>query len=201
MNDTINFLLAGVGGQGTILAADVLVSVGLAAGYQAKQAEVHGMSQRGGSVTSFVRWGRAVYSPLVGAGEVDVYLAFEKAEALRSLGQLRPGALAVINLQAIAPVTVTSGGQAYPDDDRLRTTVAQVTDKAVYVDGERIAGALGNVKAANVVLLGALSALIERVGLAPELTSQAWLSVIVERVPAKFVELNRRAFQAGREAV
>jgi indolepyruvate ferredoxin oxidoreductase beta subunit len=197
----LNFLLAGVGGQGTILASDVLVNVGLTAGYQAKQAEVHGMSQRGGSVTSFVRWGQAVYSPLVGAGEVDVYLAFEKAEALRNLFQLRAGALAVINMQAIKPVTVTSGGQAYPDDDRLRATVAQVTDKAVYVNGEQIAAALGNVKAANVVLLGALCALIERAGLAPELTTEVWLKVIVERVPAKFVELNMQAFQAGREAV
>ena len=179
----------------------MLVNVGLAAGYQAKQAEVHGMSQRGGSVTSFVRWGQVVYSPLVGAGEVDVYLAFEKAEALRNLGQLRRGALAVINLQAIEPVTVTSGGQPYPDDDRLRATVAQVTDKAIYVDGEQIAGALGNAKAANVVLLGALSTLIEREGLAPELTPEDWLKVIIERVPAKFVEVNRRAFQAGRGTV
>ncbi len=201
MQSILNFLLAGVGGQGTILASDVLVNVGLAAGYQAKQAEVHGMSQRGGSVTSFVRWGKVVYSPLVGAGEVDVYLAFEKAEALRNLGQLRPGALAVINMQAIKPVTVTSGGQLYPDDDRLRQTVAQVTDRAVYVDGEQIAGALGNVKAANVVLLGALSALIDRSGLASELTTEDWLKVIVERVPTKYVALNRFAFQAGREAV
>ncbi len=201
MTDTINFLLAGVGGQGTILAADVLVNVGMAAGYQAKQAEVHGMSQRGGSVTSFVRWGKVVYSPLVGAGEVDVYLAFEKAEALRYLNQLRPGALAVVNMQAILPVTVTSGGQPYPDDERLRAALAQVTDKAVYVDGERIAEELGNVRAANVVLLGALSKLIEREGLAPGLTPETWLKVIEERVPAKYVELNRKAFQAGREAV
>jgi indolepyruvate ferredoxin oxidoreductase beta subunit len=201
MSNTINFLLAGVGGQGTILASDVLVNVGLAAGYQAKQAEVHGMSQRGGSVTSFVRWGEAVYSPLVGAGEVDVYLAFEKAEALRNLGQLRSGALAVVNLQEIRPVTVTSGGQPYPDDDRLRAKIAEVTEQAVYVDGERIATELGNGRAANVVLLGALSALIERSGLAPELKPDNWLAVIVERVPAKYVELNRRAFQAGREVV
>lgn len=201
MTTQINFLLAGVGGQGTILAADVLVNVGLAAGFQAKQAEVHGMSQRGGSVTSFVRWGEVVYSPLVGAGEVDVYLAFEKAEALRHLNQLRPGALAVINMQAILPVTVTSGGQPYPGDDRLRAAIAQVTDKAVYVDGERIAEELGNVRAANVVLLGALSRLIEREGLAPGLTPEAWLRVIEERVPARYVELNRKAFQAGREAV
>jgi indolepyruvate ferredoxin oxidoreductase beta subunit len=201
MTNTLNFLLAGVGGQGTILAADVLVNVGLAAGYQAKQAEVHGMSQRGGSVTSFVRWGQAVFSPLVGAGEVDVYLAFEKAEALRNLGQLRRGALAVINQQAIKPVTVTSGGQPYPDDDRLRAKVAEVTDRAVYVDGERIATERGNARAANVVLLGALSALIEHAGLAPELTPEVWLKVIETRVPAKYVELNRQAFAAGRAVV
>ncbi|MGQ9489211.1 MAG: 2-oxoacid:acceptor oxidoreductase family protein [Anaerolineae bacterium] len=104
-------------------------------------------------------------------------------------------------MQAILPVTVTSGGQPYPDDDRLRSAIAQVTDKAVYVDGERIAEELGNVRAANVVLLGALSKLIEREGLAPTLTPDDWLRVIVERVPAKYVELNCRAFQAGRAAV
>ena len=201
MREIINFLLAGVGGQGTILASDVLVNVGLAAGYQAKQAEVHGMSQRGGSVTSFVRWGRVVYSPLVGAGEVDVFLAFEKAEALRNLNQLRPGALALVNLAAIEPVTVTSGGQTYPDDATMHEKIALVTNKAVYVDGEAIASGLGNIRAANVVLLGALSALMERDGLTgSELSPEAWLGVIMARVPAKYAELNRQAFNAGRLA-
>jgi indolepyruvate ferredoxin oxidoreductase beta subunit len=200
MKDTINFLLAGVGGQGTILASDVLVNVGLATGYQAKQAEVHGMSQRGGSVTSFVRWGQAVYSPLVGAGEVDVFLAFEKAEALRNLRQLRKGALALINLAAIEPVTVTSGGQPYPDDATLHQKVLEVTKQVVYVDGEAIAQGLGNIRAANVVLLGALSALMEREGLGNgKLTADTWLKVIIGRVPPKYVELNREAFNRGRE--
>ena len=202
MRDTINFLLAGVGGQGTILASDVLVNVGLAAGYQAKQAEVHGMSQRGGSVTSFVRWGRVVYSPLVGGGEVDVFLAFEKAEALRNLNQLRKGALALVNLATIEPITVTSGGQPYPDDDTMRQKIAEVTKEVFYVDGEATAQGLGNVRAANVVLLGALSALMEREGLTgAELSAGAWLNVIIQRVPPKYVELNRQAFNAGREAV
>jgi indolepyruvate ferredoxin oxidoreductase, beta subunit len=202
MRDSTNFLLAGVGGQGTILASDVLVNVGLAAGYQAKQAEVHGMSQRGGSVTSFVRWGRSVYSPLVGGGEVDVFLAFEKVEALRSLNQLRLGALALINLAAIEPVTVTSGGQAYPDDASMREKVAQVTKNVFYLDGEATASELGNIKAANVVLLGALSVLMEREGLTGhELSADSWLTVISGRVPPKFVELNRQAFNAGRKAV
>jgi indolepyruvate ferredoxin oxidoreductase beta subunit len=202
MKDTINFLLAGVGGQGTILASDVLVNVGLEAGYQAKQAEVHGMSQRGGSVTSFVRWGKTVYSPLVGAGEVDVLLAFEKAEALRNLRQLREEALALVNLAAIEPVTVTSGGQPYPEDATLHQKFSEVTSQVIYVDGESIALELGNIKAANVVLLGALSALMERQGLSgSELNTNMWLKVIIERVPKKFVDLNRKAFLAGREAV
>jgi indolepyruvate ferredoxin oxidoreductase beta subunit len=202
MRDSTNFLLAGVGGQGTILASDVLVNVGLAAGYQAKQAEVHGMSQRGGSVTSFVRWGRVVYSPLVGGGEVDVLLAFEKVEALRNLNQLRPGALALINLAAIEPVTVTSGGQVYPDDDTIRGKIAQVTKKVIYLDGEAVASELGNIRAANVVLLGTLSALMEREGLTgAELSADIWLTVITGRVPPKYVELNRQAFNAGRKIV
>jgi indolepyruvate ferredoxin oxidoreductase, beta subunit len=202
MRDSTNFLLAGVGGQGTILASDVLVNVGLAAGYQAKQAEVHGMSQRGGSVTSFVRWGRRVYSPLVGGGEVDVFLAFEKVEALRNLNQLRPDALALINLAAIEPVTVTSGGQTYPDDETMQAKITLVTKNVIYLDGEAVASKLGNIKAANVVLLGALSALMEQAGLTgSELSADIWLSVITGRVPPKFVELNRLAFNVGRKAV
>lgn len=205
MNATLNFLLAGVGGQGIILASDVLVNIGQAAGFQAKQAEVHGMSQRGGSVTSFVRWGQTVYSPLVGAGEVDAFLAFEKVEALRYAGQLRQGALALVNMEAIEPVTVTSGGQVYPTDDHLRLVMAQVTPFTSYLDAATIANDLGNPRTANVVLLGALSALLERwenpvlPGL--HLSPETWLDVIIARVPAKYADLNRRAFLAGRESV
>jgi indolepyruvate ferredoxin oxidoreductase beta subunit len=202
MKEPINFLLAGVGGQGTILASDVLVNVGLAAGFQAKQAEVHGMSQRGGSVTSHVRWGKVVYSPLIGAGEADVLLAFEKLEALRSLKAMRPGALVLVNMQVIEPLTAISGDQAYPDDESVRAAFARLTPNVEYINGEEIAGLLGNLKVGNVVLLGALSALLERGGQAAVgLTPEVWLKVITERVPAKHVELNRKAFQAGREAV
>jgi indolepyruvate ferredoxin oxidoreductase beta subunit len=202
VKDTLNFLLCGVGGQGTLLASDVLVNVGLAAGYQAKQAEVHGMSQRGGSVSSHVRWGRVVYSPLIGFGEVDVLLAFEKLEALRNLTSLRRGALALINTHTIVPLTVISGDQVYPGEDVLRDTFAKVTPRAEYINGEDIAETLGNLRVANVVLLGALSALLERDALAgPQLTAETWLKVITERVPPKHVELNRQAFRAGRDAL
>jgi indolepyruvate ferredoxin oxidoreductase, beta subunit len=202
MKDRLNFLLAGVGGQGTILASDVLVNVGLTAGYQAKQAEVHGMSQRGGSVTSFVRWGKVVFSPLVGAGEVDVLLSFEKLEALRTLNQLRSDAVVLINNQVIEPLTVISGDQKYPSDEVIKEAFAKVSSQVEFIDGEEIAKSLGNSRVANVVLLGALSALLERDGVAgSELTSESWLTIITDRVPKKHVELNHNAFQAGRNAI
>ena len=115
----INFLLAGVGGQGTILASDVLASVGLRAGYDVKKSEVHGMAQRGGSVTTSIRWGDKVYSPLIGPGEADFFVSFEKLEALRHIGKLRPGGVVLVNDYAIPPLSVSSGSDQYPDDERL----------------------------------------------------------------------------------
>lgn len=202
MKEPLNFMLAGVGGQGIILASDVLVNAGLAAGYNAKQAEIHGMSQRGGSVTSYVRWGKEVYSPLVGAGEVDVLLAFEKLEALRNLNQLRAGALALVNLREIQPLTVISGGMSYPTEDAIRAAFDQATPHAHFLDGEALALQLGDSRVVNVVLLGALSVLLEEVGVAgPMITEDIWQRVIVERVPAKAKDLNLVAFTAGREAI
>lgn len=203
MKDKINFLLAGVGGQGTILASDVLVTVGLKSGFQVKQAEVHGMSQRGGSVTSHVRWGKIVFSPIVGSGEVDVLMAFEKAEALRNLPQLRADALVLVNMEEILPLTVTSGGQPYPSDENLKSTIAKITSHAAYVHGSAIAQELGNPRVANVVLLGALSSLLERENFqaASQISVDSWLEVISERVPSKYIELNRKAFHTGRDAV
>ena len=192
--NNVNFLLCGVGGQGTILASDVLTQVGVQAGYDAKKAEVHGMAQRGGSVTSHVRWAEKVYSPLIAKGEVDVLVAFEKLEALRHIEFLRPGGTVVVNDHEIIPITVTSGGAEYPDDEHIRSVLAQVTGDVRWVDGITIAEELGNVRVANVVLLGALSTLLD----VPE---SIWLQVIEKRVPARYVELNRSAFRRGREAV
>jgi indolepyruvate ferredoxin oxidoreductase beta subunit len=190
----INFLLAGVGGQGTILASDVLAEVGLKAGYETKKAEVHGMAQRGGSVSSHVRWAETVHSPLTAQGEVDILLAFEKLEAMRVIEFLRPGGTVVVNDQAIIPITVTSGGVDYPDDERIRAVLAAVTDNVHWVQGVAIAEELGNARAANVVLLGALSSLLD-------LPEDIWLEVIEQRVPARTVELNRSAFRRGRGAI
>lgn len=200
MNDTINFLLVGVGGQGTILASDLLVNVGLAAGYQAKQAEVHGMSQRGGSVVSHVRWGKVVYSPLIGAGEVDVYLAFEKLEALRHLNKVRPEALALVSLEMIMPVSLTTSDQSYPDDAQVRAAVAKATSRAIYIDAAGMAAGLGNPRVANVIMLGALSKAMENQSLTDgRLSLDTWLKAVAERVPARYIELNQKAFLAGRE--
>jgi indolepyruvate ferredoxin oxidoreductase, beta subunit len=202
VKQSLNFLLVGVGGQGTILASDILVQVGLAAGYQVKQAEVHGMSQRGGSVTSHVRWGEVVYSPLVGAGEVDVLVAFEKLEALRYLAHLRQDALALINLETIIPITVSSLGLRYPDDDVLWTAFTSVTSHAVYVDGPAIARGFGEPKVANAALIGALSRMLEDLALTgPEPTQAIWLEILAGRVPTRSLDLNRQAFLAGRGCV
>ena len=200
MNDIINFLLVGVGGQGTLLASDLLVNMGLAAGYQAKQAEVHGMSQRGGSVVSHVRWGKVVYSPLIGAGEVDVYLAFEKLEALRYLNKVRPGALVLVSLETIMPVSLTTSDQSYPEDEQVRAAVAKATSRAIYIDAAGMAAGLGNLRVANVIMLGALSKAMEKQSLTDgHLSLDTWLKAVAERVPARYIELNQKAFLAGRE--
>jgi indolepyruvate ferredoxin oxidoreductase beta subunit len=190
-----SFVLVGVGGQGTLLASNILAEVGLAAGFDVKKSEVHGMAQRGGSVASHVRWHpEQVFSPLVGLGEADILLSFEKVEALRFAEFLRRGGTAVVNDMAIVPVTVSSGTAVYPGDEHLARVFASLDAELVTVPGERLAQEAGNVKAANVVLLGAVSKLLP-------LPEETWWECLVQRVPKKFLELNRVAFASGRAAV
>jgi len=191
----VNFVLVGVGGQGTLLASNILAEVGLAAGFDVKKSEVHGMAQRGGSVASHVRWHpEKVFSPLVGSGEADILLSFEKVEALRFAEFLRRGGTAVVNDMAIVPVTVSSGTAVYPGDEHLARVFASLDADLVMVAGERLAQEAGNVKAANVVLLGAVSRLLP-------LPEEAWWECLAQRVPKKFLEVNRVAFASGRAAV
>ena len=195
MGESYNFLLAGVGGQGTILASNVLAEVALAAGFDVKKSEVHGMAQRGGSVNTHVRWDvERVYSPLIGRGEADMLLIFEEAEALRYVEYLKPGGAAVVNQQAVKPITVTSGGAPYPSEADLQAVYGALTERFHLVPGTAIARDLGAARAANVVLIGALSTFLD-------LPSETWLKVIEARVPPKYVELNRQAFLRGRQAV
>ena len=187
-----NFVLVGVGGQGTLLASNILAEVGLAAGYDVKKSEVHGMAQRGGSVVSHVRWNTdAVFSPIVGRGEADVLLAFEEMEALRFADFLAPGGTAVVNEMRIVPITVSAGSAAYPAPDHLKRVVETLGARLLTVPGERLANEAGTVKAANVVLLGAVSRLLR-------VEEKVWMRCIEQRVPPKYLELNRAAFAKGR---
>ena len=195
MTTSCNFLLAGVGGQGTILASNVLAEVALRVGLDVKKSEVHGMAQRGGSVNTHVRWdSERVYSPLIGLGEADFLLVFEEAEALRYADYLKPGGTAVVYRHTIKPITVTSGGAHYPTEEELLAVYAQITDCLHLVPGTYVAQELGNVRVANVVLLGALSTFLD-------IPKETWLEIIETRVPATYVELNHQAFLKGRAVV
>jgi indolepyruvate ferredoxin oxidoreductase beta subunit len=193
-NSTTSFLLAGVGGQGTLLASNVLAQVGVKAGYDVKKAEVHGMAQRGGSVSSHVRWGEILYSPLIGQGQVDYLVAFEKLEALRYLAMLRSGAMAIVGETRIPPLTVSSGDHTYPDDQKVRDAVHAITDALYLIPSLTLAREAGNPRTHNVVVLGALSRFVSSVPM------ELWLEVIEEWVPKRHIEVNRQAFLLGREA-
>lgn len=195
MTRQYNFLLAGVGGQGTILASNVLAEVGLTAGYDVKKSEVHGMAQRGGSVNTHIRWdAERVYSPLIGLGEADILLVFELAEALRYAEYLKPGGVVVVNRHVIQPITVTSGAARYPTEEDLRSVYSPLSERLYLIPGTTTAQELGNARVANVVLLGALSTFLP----VPE---AIWLQVIELRVPARHLELNRQAFLRGRALI
>ena len=189
---TMNFALVGVGGQGVLLASDVLAEVGLRAGLDVKKSEVHGMAQRGGAVLSQVRWGDKVYGPLVGPGEIDYLISFELLEALRWLQFLRPEGIAIVNDQKLPPLAVSSGGMEYPSEEQIKKALSEATKEYHIVPALAKAEELGTERATNVVLLGALSKHLD-------VSEKDWVAVIQERVPKKYVELNRKAFTAGRE--
>ena len=187
--DTISVFITGVGGQGTILASELLSEVAKIAGYDVKKSEVHGMAQRGGSVVSVVRFGEKVYSPVLSPGEADVLLAFEPLEALRTLHYAKPDGKVVVNSRPIMPATVASGAAKYPDNlfDRIREAVPDV----VVVDGQKLAKEAGTSRAVNVVLLGTLSNFLP-------FTADNWREALKNTVPAKYLEMNMKAFELGK---
>ncbi len=190
MSEVKSILLVGVGGQGAILTAKVLVNGLMKAGYDVKMSEVHGMSQRGGSVSTQVRWGEKVYSPLIGDGAADYMVAFEKMEAVRYANFLKPEGVAVINDYEIASATTASGQFQYPEGC---LEAMQSTFKTFPLKAGEIAMSLGNPKCMNIVLFGALTHVLG-------LEQIDWETVIRETVPAKFLDLNLRAYHAGLEA-
>ncbi|MCM0650599.1 indolepyruvate oxidoreductase subunit beta [Clostridium swellfunianum] len=191
MSEVKNILFVGVGGQGTILASKLLSEGLMRQGFDVKMSEVHGMAQRGGSVTTQVRYGEKVYSPLIEKGKADVIVAFEKSEAARWVPYLKKGGHLVVNDYEIHPVTVLIGKDQYPEniDSKLKAAV----ENTIIVDAAGIAEALGNIKAQNVVLLGALIKALK-------LDNVNWNEPIENIVPLKAVDLNKKALEAGMRA-
>lgn len=186
--ETVSVILVGVGGQGILLASEVVARAAIHAGYDVKTNEVHGMAQRGGSVIAQVRYGREVFSPLVAQGSARVLGALERIEALRQWRYLAPDGVAVVSSQTIVPITVSSGQAVYPADaeDRLRA----MFPKLVYVDAVEKASELGNHRAANLVVLGTMARILD-------LPDEAWHEAIRASVKPQHVDVNLRAFAAG----
>ena len=183
-------ILVGVGGQGAILTAKVLVNGLMKAGYDVKMSEVHGMSQRGGSVSTQVHWGEKVYSPVIGSGAADLMVAFEKMEAVRYANFLKPDGIAIINDYSIPSATVAAGLETYPEGC---LEAMEENFKCYTLDAAKIAMDLGSAKCMNIVLFGAMTKALE-------LDDIDWEEIIRETVPPKFLELTLAAYRAGRAA-
>ena len=186
---TTSIMIVGVGGQGTLLASKLLGNVLLSQGYDVKVSEVHGMSQRGGSVVTYVRFGEKVYSPVVDLGEADYILSFELLESARWIGYLKKGGRLITNTHRTPPMPVITGAAEYPSN--IEAHLRELADVAA-LEAMPLAEQAGSAKAVNVVLVGVLSRSMD-------IPEENWLRAIEETVPPKFVELNRRAFLLGRE--
>ncbi|MDP4121354.1 MAG: indolepyruvate oxidoreductase subunit beta [Bacillota bacterium] len=185
---TRNIMIVGVGGQGTLLASKLLGNVLLLKGYDVKVSEVHGMSQRGGSVVTYVKYGDEVFSPVINEGEADLILAFEQLEAARWLPYLKKGGSMIVNGQKINPMPVITGAAKYPQDilDKIKALGVDVT----AIDALTLAQEAGNAKAVNVVLMGVVAK-------KTDIDLNLWNTALEKSVPPKFLELNKKAFNLG----
>lgn len=188
---TFSIMIVGVGGQGSLLASRIIGDVFLAQGYDVKVSEVHGMSQRGGSVVTYVRFGENVASPVICEGEADIILSFEQLEAARWLPSLKPGGKIITATQRINPMPVIAGTAKYPENliEKPKAQGASV----IAVDAAALAERAGNIKAANVVLIGVLSKLFG-------INRDVWLSALKDNVPQKYIDVNIAAFELGEKA-
>ena len=182
-----NVMIVGVGGQGTLLASRILGNVVISEGYDVKVSEVHGMSQRGGSVVTYVKYGDKVYSPCIDKGQADIVLAFELLEAARALPFLKKGGKMIVNTQQTNPMPVITGAAEYPKD-----LVLKLSDKAdvITLDALDIAKKAGNIKSVNVVLIGVFAK-------NSDIPYEKWIESIKNTVPAKFLDVNLKAFDLG----
>ena len=191
MSNVKSVMIVGVGGQGKLLASRVLGSAMLSQGVDVKVSEVHGMSQRGGSVVTYVRYGDKVYSPIIAQGEADVLLAFEALEAARYLPWLKPDGTVIVNTQQMDPMPVVTGVAEYPKD--ILGKVQEQGVKMVALDALGMAEQAGSAKAVNVVLIGAMAKKLD-------LPKEVWIDTIQETVPPKFIDMNLKAFELGYNA-
>lgn len=191
MNQVKSVLIVGVGGQGTLLASRLLGNAVISCGYDVKVSEVHGMSQRGGSVVTYVRYGEQVSSPIIEQGEADMIIAFELLEAARYLSFLKKGGTVVVNNQQIDPMPVITGTAEYPNEILEKMESAGI--RTVAIDALKLAEEAGSSKAVNVVLMGVVAREME-------IEKEVWVRTIRETVPPKFVDMNLNAFELGYNA-
>lgn len=189
-NKITNILIVGVGGQGVLLASELLSETAMAAGYDVKKSEVHGMSQRGGVVTSHIKFGKKVYSPIIPYGQTDLLIAFEQAEALRAVDWLRKSGWVAVSTTRLVPPIAFGGKFHYPDDPIA--DLKKKTGNVIAVEADQIAGELGDSRLVNTLLLGVTSSRLE-------FEYSLWEKVIRKKVKAKFIDLNIEAFAKGRE--
>ena len=189
--ETKSIMIVGVGGQGTLLASRILGSVLGTAGYEVKVSEVHGMSQRGGSVVTYIRYGEKVYSPVIEKGQADMIVSFEQLEAARYVSYLKKGGTIITNTQKISPMPVITGAAEYPDGiiDKIKAMGINI----IAVDALSAAEKAGSARAVNVVLMGVLSKVL------PGIELDAWKKAVEKCVPAKVIETNEKAFDLGRD--
>ncbi len=185
--DAFNIVICGVGGQGIILASNVLCHTAFVEGFDVKKSEVHGMAQRGGSVITHVRIGDKVYSPLIEQGESDIVLAFEKLEAMRYIHYLKKNGTAIVNDRKILPMSVLTGAASYPENIKANL---KRHGEIYYVDAEKVALELGNIRTVNIILLGVLSCFLG-------FKKKSWKASITKNVKKRFVDLNLAAFSKG----
>lgn len=190
----VDLLMTGVGGQGVILASDIMGEAALAAGYDVKKTDTIGMAQRGGSVISHVRIAHQVWSPLIKEGEVDILVSFEKLEAARWSHYLRPGGIAIVNNHALPPLSVSLGNERYPGDEEITCILKQQTDRIYFVNGTSRARELGNVRTLNIFMLGCISIFLPA-------KVYIWKDCISQRLPAKIQQVNITAFDQGRKEI
>ena len=192
--NTHKFLIAGVGGQGTVLASDILAEVGIRLGYDTKKSDILGLAVRGGSVLSHIQWAPKVHSPVLDEYDVDYLIGFEWLETLRRISYIKPDGFILANDCRIDPMTVTSGQADYPEKERIMTDLNNAAEHVRTIAGTQTALDLGNVLCFNIVVLGGLSKIL---GNEPDI----WRAVIKAKVPPKAVALNLSAYEKGRELI